>query len=195
MKKNIIFFILVLIIPLETVVAEDSTSQDFYKASMLLSSLDNVEESELANISKLTIDFSPMEKNMLYESNKQSTTIPFLINFLVGFGVGSYIQGDKTGGNTALACDLLSLTAIYIGYAQALSSIYDSSYTGSEGSTLLVLGSIGYLATRIYELIRPFNYAKSYNQKLTQTLMAFSVEPDITEYDDLELSLSYKIKL
>ena len=162
---------------------------------MMLTNLTNLDDLQISNINELTLNLSSMEKNMLYNSNKKSATLPFVINFIAGFGIGSYIEGDITGGNIALIGDLSSLTLILLGYTQALSSAYNNNYTGTEGSALLFLGSVGYLSTRIYELIRPFTYASSYNKKLSSVLMNIAIVPQLTETNNLNMALSYKIRL
>ncbi|MBK5263500.1 MAG: hypothetical protein JJE17_13195, partial [Peptostreptococcaceae bacterium] len=52
-------------------------------------------------ISKESIKLTDYEKMSLYSMHEDSPTVPFVVNFLVGAGIGSFIQGDKKGGLTA----------------------------------------------------------------------------------------------
>jgi hypothetical protein len=131
---------------------------------------------------------------MLFESNKQSSTLPFILNLLIGFGIGSYVQGDSTGGTIALAGDIVSLALLYGGYGQALSAAYNySSYTGTEGTGLMVVGVIGMIATRVFELIRPFSFASDYNKKLSNALLDVAVIPIIDQNNDTKIRLAANI--
>ncbi|WP_425532460.1 P13 family porin [Borrelia coriaceae] len=38
---------------------------------------------------------------------KKDTLVPFLLNFLLGFGIDSFVQGDTTGGLFVLGFDVL----------------------------------------------------------------------------------------
>lgn len=42
------------------------------------------------------------DRMVLYSSYEQSPTVPFVINLLVGLGIGSYVQGDSAGGAALL---------------------------------------------------------------------------------------------
>ena len=43
---------------------------------------------------------------------EKSSTIPFVLNLVVGFGVGSYVQGDITGGVIGTVGELVPLAVV-----------------------------------------------------------------------------------
>lgn len=123
-------------------------------------------------IADLAKDLSGTQKLMIYNQHKNSPVLPFLFNFVIGCGIGSYIQGDSTGGTIALCGDLGGALMVVIGYSSLNYSMF------SIGSVLL-------LASRIYEIVQPFVYSSRYNAALRTVLglngVAFNVYmlPDI----------------
>jgi hypothetical protein len=59
-----------------------------------------------STIQSLSQRLTSTEKMALYTEYKKDPWVPFLINFLVGAGIGSFIEGDTTGGAIALTDDL-----------------------------------------------------------------------------------------
>ncbi|WP_025409001.1 P13 family porin [Borrelia coriaceae] len=106
-------------------------------------------------------------KLLLYEINKKDPLIPFLLNLFVGFGIGSFAQGDITGGLFVLGFDVLGLGLFSFG-------MYNRSpYTGEMSGfalSFVFLGGLTLFVTRIAETIIPFTYASSYNKKLQEKL-------------------------
>lgn len=126
-----------------------------------------------------TLDQS--QKFMLYGEYKKDQWVPFLVNFLVGAGIGSFIQGDKTGGTIALVGDIAGLGSVVVGAVSYANASYSNSYTTS-GLGLMTFGYITLLGTRIFELIRPFTFMARYNSTLKNALNYFdsvSVAPTI----------------
>ena len=195
MKKIIILSLLfVLVAPISTLFAVDNNRTSYSEAIMILNSSKNLSSTQFNLINDLSSDLSPMERTMLFESNKQSPAIPFVVNLLVGFGIGSFVQGDSTGGNISLVGDLVSIALVYTGYAQALNAAFNSaSYDGTEGAGMMLIGGIGLLATRVFELIRPFSFASDYNQKLSSALMSVSMIPVINQNNEIQTRLVAKI--
>ncbi|ACH94300.1 uncharacterized conserved protein [Borrelia recurrentis A1] len=109
-----------------------------------------------------------LEKLLLYESYKQNALIPFLLNLFVGFGIGSLVQGDITGGLLILGFDALSLGLLGYGVYSTLNS--KSVEVPVIGLSLMTLGGITMFVTRIVEVVLPFTHAASYNKKLRQNL-------------------------
>ncbi|AHH11606.1 P13 family porin (plasmid) [Borrelia coriaceae] len=107
-----------------------------------------------------------LDRNMLlYKVNEKPVLAPFLLNLFIGFGIGSFVQGDVTGGLLVLGSELLGVGLISSGFYSS-----HSSYTSYLGISLVSLGVITLFATRIAELIMPFTYALNYNQKLKEKL-------------------------
>ncbi|UPA14086.1 P13 family porin [Borrelia turicatae] len=107
-------------------------------------------------------------KLLLYEIHKQSTLVPFLLNFFVGFGTGSFVQGDLTGGLLILGFDMLGFGLISGGMYSL--SQHRSMNTPTVALSLISLGGITLFVTRIVEIIIPFTYASSYNRNLREKL-------------------------
>ncbi len=136
------------------------------------------------------------QKFMLYGEYKKDQWVPFLVNFLVGAGIGSFIQGDKTGGTVALVGDLAGLGSIVIGAASYASASSVDPYT-SSGLGLMTVGYITLFGTRIYELVRPFTYTAKYNSTLKTALNYFdsvSLAPTI-ENGIAGLTVGYTVRL
>jgi len=194
MKKAIVLCVLlVLVVPLATVFAAESNEMSFYQANMILSGSKNLSAEQIYLLKDLSSDLSPRERTMLLESNKQSPTVPFVVNLLVGYGIGSFVQGDKTGGTIALIGDLVSLGVFYTGYAEALLAVSDGSSDGTQGSGLMLAGAVGMLVFRIYELTRPFSFASDYNNAVSKALMSVAVIPVVTQNKDVQMRLVAKI--
>jgi len=60
----------------------------------MLSKTKKAEDFQIDLIEKLSINFNEKEKDILYDANKKKILIPFLVNTIVGHGIGSFIQGD-----------------------------------------------------------------------------------------------------
>ena len=115
------------------------------------------------------------QKEFLYEQRKKGPWGPFVLNFLVGFGIGSFVQGDVTAGLLLAGGDLVGIGLVIAGAASVLAEIeyYDEGYpleSASSGGTLILLGAGILSATRIAGLIVPFTYANSFNEKLRREL-------------------------
>jgi hypothetical protein len=87
----------------------------------------------------------------------------FILNFLVGLGIGSYVQGDGVGGTIGLVGTLGS-------YAVIISGISGVAIGDTGGATMAVIGSATLLGTRIFGLIRPFTYANKYSFGFVPTM-------------------------
>ncbi|MDR2491747.1 MAG: P13 family porin [Spirochaetaceae bacterium] len=83
----------------------------------------------------------------------------FAINLSVGFGLGSYIQGDVLGGTIGLLGEIIGLGLVIGGYVMAASvSITDTQYneTITGASVMVIGGSVMFLGASIFEYIRPW---------------------------------------
>ena len=166
-------FVVVLMLFVTMSVFADGGNEYYQVNSILESGLKGKE----AMVADLASNLSPVERTMLYESNKKSTLLPFGLNLLLGAGVGSYVQGDTVGGTVSLCGELGSGAIMLAGYFMVFSDAMNATASNTTmtevnptASALMVAGSIGLLAFRIYDLIRPFTYAKSYNKNLAAAL-------------------------
>ncbi len=133
-------------------------------------------------ISYLSSGLSSSEAMMLYNSNKMNSGVPFALNFLLGYGIGSFVQGDTAGGVTALVGELIGGAALLGGYACYGVALVNHDYSDNQadidaatsqlalGAGLIIGGGVVLIGMRIYEMIRPFSYAKKYNETLFEAL-------------------------
>jgi len=130
---------------------------------------------------------SVSDKEYLYDKNKKRGAGGYAaLDFFVGFGFGSYIQGDKVGGITQSAMDLLGWGLMFTG----ISLIDEEEACGEEGDkdcpflggTIYLLSGIGIsIASRVCSWIFPFSYQKKYNRTLDAALnsnkVSYSIDP------------------
>ncbi|WKC57630.1 P13 family porin [Borrelia sp. P9F1] len=117
-----------------------------------------------------------VSKLLVYETSKKDPLIPFFLNLFLGFGIGSFAQGDILGGLSILGFDALGagLLAYGVYSVGGVSKLEE----GSEkewpvlGISLIALGGVTLAITRLVEIILPFTHASSYNAKLKQNLVA-----------------------
>jgi len=117
-----------------------------------------------------------------------STWVAFGLNFFPGFGVGSFVQGDTTGGGIALIGDALGWGLLITGLVIRANN-YDDWGPGDRhnlGTGLAVVGSIGLVGTKIFQLIRPFAYTN-------RVQIAFS--PAINNSGNLAVTAALRFKL
>jgi hypothetical protein len=75
----------------------------------------------------------------------------FMLNFFVGVGVGSYAQGDITGG-------VIGTVGEVGGLGMMISGLAMSDGSPGTGAVISLTGLGIFLGTRIFELIRPWTY-------------------------------------
>ncbi len=170
-------------------VQEINNQANYKKVSRMLSKTKNAEDFQIDVIEKLSINFNEKEKDILYDANKKKILIPFLVNTIVGHGIGSFIQGDIKGGLLSLSGELTYATILGIGFC--LSEATDEKF----GNPTMLIGIIGLGAYKLYQLIRPFYYASNYNKKLSESLNYVAIKPSISTDKQFSLNLSYKIPL
>ena len=117
------------------------------------------------NLYNMPFILSPFSAGNAWRAEDNKWTA-FAVNLLVGFGVGSFIQGDTTGGIVGLSGELGGLILIIIGASATttVTSYYGHSSTVADPNNgLIAVGSIIVGATRIFEVIRPFTFANSFS--------------------------------
>ena len=123
---------------------------------------------------------SPSERFSLYEQHKKTALFPFVANHFVGFGVGSFIQGDSGGAAFGLTTQLVGWGMFMMYIIPALGSL-DDMFSGRERGAVdsvrmealskigiggLFLVGVG----RLFGLIRPWYYASAWNGTLSAAL-------------------------
>lgn len=116
------------------------------------------------------------QKYCLYDENKKSGASPFLMNFFFGYGIGSFVQGDKIGGGIQLGLRLIGDTsnslAMLVFYDKYIRDSYmkysDEAVVGAW--ILAGVGSIFNIASFVIGCVRPWVYANNYNNDLQRVL-------------------------
>ena len=192
MFKKILLLLLSLLFVTSYIYSENSS---FGEISVLV---DMGLDENISSISLKAATLTSTEKMMLFNNQKKDAIVPFVVNLVVGLGIGSFIQGDTQGGLIALAGDITGFGMIVAGYGQALSSAY-SLGDPTAGATMLTLGSLILLGTRVYELINPFSFANNYNSKLSSALNMYSIkvnlQPELLACNETGLKVSINIPL
>ncbi|MDY0289870.1 MAG: P13 family porin [Sphaerochaeta sp.] len=121
-------------------------------------------------ITKESEKLSDFEKMSLYSMHENSPTLPFVVNLLVGYGIGSFLQGDTKTGTTALVADIVALGLYSVGYVQIYNAAFNGEISG-PGHTMFLLGVGLLVGSKIYQCTKPFSYAKAYNRRLHSSLL------------------------
>jgi len=130
-------------------------------------------ESNKEEIQKEALYLSLSDKEYLYEKNIKKDAVGWAaLDFFVGFGIGSYIQGDVEYGVQQSIMDALGWVLIVIGMA----ADGDGGKIGALGAGTIIL-----VVNRIQGLIYPFSYQKRYNRTLDEVLngdkVSYSIDP------------------
>ena len=185
---------IVCLFPVISVFAQENSNDAFFKAEALIQEglFENTEE-----LKELSADLSVAETEQLYSINKKDATIPFCVNFFGGYGIGSFLQGDKKTGVTALIGCLAGQALSYSGYLVANSVITEYEAAIAEGTAdsfdwsqkvtpvlvgggMMLCGVIADLSFTIYSSIKSLNYAKEYNTTLKDSLVKNNDEEKVS---------------
>jgi membrane protein P13 len=152
-----IFFILslFLILAVGTAFSQDNTNKNFLEVQILIN--DDLDD-HYSTIKKRSAVLSFAEKSFIYDDNSKGPWGPFALNLLVGFGIGSWVQGDGTGGAIGTIGGVGGLL---------LMSADRSSFGPSSTAQI---GAIIFLSSFIIDLILPFTHSSSYNKKLKRAI-------------------------
>ena len=115
-------------------------------------------------IEKQAVNLSPNERYSLYNSKKKETAVPFFLNLFLGCGIGSYVQGDVTGGTIGLVGELGANAVMITGIFMSIDETPASIIT-------FCAGAAGLIGIRVFEFVRPFSYTKKYNAVLKDSLL------------------------
>ena len=155
--------------------------------------------SNKAKISELSTYLTTNEKIELYETFETKPIWHVLFNVGAGFGIGSYIVGDKKGGIIGTCLDVaagLILMGSYSAYANNLFEWERSSRSEPQPeldnyTTLPVLLIIG---ARVIEGISVNKYVKKMNQELSDLLgfngLATNIVPVLTSDGNLAVAIN-----
>ncbi len=172
--------------------AETGASESgYYELVIMLDNSKTISDSQVMLIRDLARDLTPRQRYMLYESHKKSATLPFALNFLLGAGIGSFVQGDVAGGVAGMVCDLLAFSIYYSGMIQNIEAQSSWSSTGEEGMEMVAIGSALLIGSKLYQWIRPFSYAKKQNRNLSRSLdVGLAVMPTVNKEGDFQMRVA-----
>jgi len=149
---------------------------------------------------------SPDEKRALYEKNKKTAAGGWAaLDFFIGFGLGSYIQGNTAFGITQSLMDVAGWSLAIVGLAneseysyecRTISNGYTDYYgyyyppvqscggeyhTDEDFEILMASGFVVLGISRIMSWIIPFVHQNSYNKELNSALngnsFSYSIDP------------------
>lgn len=124
------------------------------------------------------------QKEQLFSLHKNKPLAPFLLNGLIGFGVGSFIQKDYLSGGLCLTADIASFGLGIAGLIawqkefysmankaeQSVSGLLGMLFSGAKAFPFLIAGGILSIASRAYGMVSPWVYGALYNKRLEQAL-------------------------
>lgn len=116
------------------------TSAAFEEADSLISKAGPFMKEDLLGEKAASLSFD--EKTLLYEKYKKNPTLVGLLNGFVGFGLGSFLQGEWVNGICFAALDTLS-TAAFVYCLSAVIQLRTSSDSSDAGQA--VGTSFGYI--------------------------------------------------
>ena len=111
------------------------------------------------------LGLSPEQRQQLISKHEKSGVGPFFLNMLLGFGIGSFVQGDKKSGGFQLGFDIGGIVLMIGGAAV-------SGATGEPeaGIPMMVCGAGFCIGAGITGLITPWVYAANHNEGLEASL-------------------------
>lgn len=193
MKKAIVWLGILLVVGATyPIFSASDFNPKYLEISMMLDNTKKLSDVQISLISQQVSNLSIEQKFMLYESHKKSATLPFVINFFVGAGIGSYVQGDTKGGTVGLVLDLLAMSFVSNGFLLAYNrSLNDGGNYDTSPEISVLAGSALLLASKIYQGIRPFKFVKEENRKLARSLdVNFAMVPTLDDQGDFQMKVA-----
>jgi len=139
-------------------------------------------------IKTLATELTLEQKQFLFDRYEKPAISPFVMNLILGFGVGSYVQGDFLGGAIGTAGDILIGGPFLLMCASS----------GDEGEVHALFG-LAYVGLRVFQCVKPFSYAKKYNNRLTDALgfydLSYGVMPSVNRDGEFGVKFVCSLKL
>ena len=124
------------------------------------------------------------QKELLFSLYKNKPLAPFLLNGLIGLGVGSFIQNDYLSGGLCLTADIASFGLGIAGLIAWQKEFYSMAYKAEQSADalfgmvfsiekvfpFLIAGGVLSIASRVYGMVSPWVYGALYNKRLEQAL-------------------------
>ncbi len=175
--------ILIITIVLLAVTASLFASSDAFDKVNYTLSLNGITDESVKVVHNYSNLLSTTEKMLILNQYKKSGVVPFLLNFFIGLGLGSWIQGDYVNAGIQLGLDIIGVSLILIERFALYSSMSGKPfYSGAAGG----LGIMILSCNRLYQGITPWVKAGQVNRKLEDALLnkneaKFTITPIIGE--------------
>jgi hypothetical protein len=149
-------------------------------------------------INELSIGINDSERTSLYNAYKMRPWVGLGSNLLLGYGIGSFVQGDTEGGLVLLGVEVGGNLALLGGLIAAGALIEDSTKNAYDDVNLqktyfktalvFMIGGFGIsVLARVAGTVRAAVYPGSYNKKLIRALgtetaisgLTFDIAPHI----------------
>ncbi len=159
-------------------------------------------------IKKESVNLTDAERLSIYNSFEEEPWASLALNFFLGYGIGSFVQGDTLGGVIGVSADLVGLGVTIAGLIPMYELISDpdnTTYTSatdaySEFIIYYAVGGAIILGSRIFQLVRPIAFTNSFNDDLKNALgmsgVSYQLLPtyDFTDNQaSLVASVSFKL--
>jgi len=120
------------------------------------------------------------------DEEPKESLFPAFLNAVPGFGLGSFVQGDTVGGLICLSCEGIGGSSFGMGLV--------FMFVDKEVSDGLFWAGLGlWCGAKIFGIIRPFCYARSYNEE--HGLASLSIAPSLTAGEGGTLDPGLVLKL
>ena len=133
------------------------------------------------------------------QKEEKSAILPIILNWLPGFGMGSFIEGDVLCGLLLVVGDCVGRGDLCIAEMLLLGQIISFGSLDLPWETInqyFTTGLIIYGCSKLFGTIRPIWFAAEYNSKLKQNQISFDVVPAIEpEGDGRRVAIGFQFRL
>jgi hypothetical protein len=168
MRRTVI--VVCLLVVGTTAFAVDDSAQSELQINLLI---DDGLYRNFDTISSYADGLSDEQRYMLFTNNEDEPMVPFIVNVVAGLGIGSFIQGDVTGGIIGAGLDVAGIGLTVYGSMAIYMALLMDPTNLAYSPTAITMSVVGYsvlLTSRVYQLIRPFSYSRRYNDDLRDAL-------------------------
>lgn len=199
--KKVICLILLLLSLCSLFAVEDSDKDIKAYMEYLLTEDLNM---NLDKISVLSEAIPIYERYDLYKKYQPTSNLPVILNTTVGFGVGSFLMGDKKGGIIGSCWDganilLLIIAQIPIPDVERVETPDGTKFidVSRPNNVAMALAGLSFAGSRIFQGIRAKVYLKSLSENLLDALglKEFKTGFDPILTPDGNLGLEFKVKI
>ncbi len=149
--------------PIPASASEAAFNPDLPKSLGLL--LKETDEADIARVVRTDGRFRGLklaDKELILQEVREDRRVAgFLLNLLVGFGVGSFYQGDTEHGTSLLINEAVSAVLMIAGYVllqMNYASVQNASLGTMIGGAMLLSGGLSLVVTRIGSILKPLGF-------------------------------------